>query len=372
MLLMSLFRAQNRHARTGGRVVLQIERLESRETPANLTVNTLADTHLANPARMPPGSDANGNISLRPAIEYANMIGGQSTINFAANVQGGTIELTLNSELNLNADIAINGNVTVARPAGQNVPAFRIIYVAEGRNCLLSGMTLVNGSFTAGGAISNSGHLTTYGLIIHDNIADFGGGVFNGGWLTMTYGIISYNDADFGGGIHNDYGGKTLILQSGIQISDNVATTGNGGGIYNNFESTCAAYGAVVVRNRATKGVASGGYGAGVYHMGTFEMTNGALSDNNADLHGGGICNETNFASSAATAFFHQVEIKENSAARDGGGFYVDSGAVGLDSSTLSGNTAHSGNGGYVNTLNGGEYVDGGNNTIVDDIVYLV
>ena len=99
--------------------------MEDRLTPdvATYTVNSLQDTNALNAANGP--QDANGNISLRSAIQWANAINANnndiSTINFVVPANAGSagsdggggaplqvIDLTL-GELPLNSNIRIDG-----------------------------------------------------------------------------------------------------------------------------------------------------------------------------------------------------------------------------------------------------------------------
>jgi hypothetical protein len=196
--------------------VLRVEALERRDVPNNYTVNTLNDTHEANPL-IGPGLDSDHHISLRSAIEDANRVGGQSAITFGGNAAQGLVSLTLNRELDLTANISINGagQIAVAPAGGVGAPLSRIFHVESASNDLLIALELFNGDQVSGGAIrvEQGGTLTTEGLDIHDNHATgAGGAVANNGFLSISGGRIWNNESDHdAGGISNS---GTLILQS--------------------------------------------------------------------------------------------------------------------------------------------------------------
>jgi hypothetical protein len=354
--------------------------------PAVYVVNSTADLAeaidpMTNLPQFGPGvADNKGTITLRSAIQDANRIGGQSSISFAQGVTG-TVWLTLNSRLDLNADITIDGGGnTVERPLGAGVPQFNLFENHMGKTSTLNGLTLINGDDLFGGAIENEGTLTTQGLLIHDNHADLGGGgIMNTstGWLWVYGGRIWNNDAGTsgGGGIEND--GNVGL--SGVSIDSNFTEGGGGGGIINITGAFCNTLAPVnISNNRAMHligNMAPDGFGGGVYNQGSFFMNGGALGawgflgGNQADSDGGGIYS----TGVGAVVSFTGVSITQNNAIRDGGGFYLNSGSLTLDSSTISGNVAGGpGNGGVVNAANGANYVQHPNNTINDIIIWIV
>jgi len=73
---------------------LLLEQLEDRSIPSTFVVNELLDTHALSRVS---GMDASGQVSLRSAIEAADHLGGNQTIQFDASVFAApeTITLTL-------------------------------------------------------------------------------------------------------------------------------------------------------------------------------------------------------------------------------------------------------------------------------------
>jgi hypothetical protein len=115
---------------------LRLERLEARDVPVSLTVTTDSDSHYANPP-IGPGRNANGQVSLRSAVEYLNTQTGQNSITFSQDVLGKTIWLSLGSELNLDAnnhDRRWCGSRTPARRNGASFPHLRGASDAKLRN----------------------------------------------------------------------------------------------------------------------------------------------------------------------------------------------------------------------------------------------
>src|SRR5579875_164707 len=175
-------RAQHRSwrrasAQTCRRTTLLLEVLEDRVAPAVFNVTTTADTHAVN---LTTGVDANGQISLRSALEAANHLGGNNTINLSDN----TYKLTLSGNLTINNDLTIAG-VTGTEIDGGNLD--RIFTVSAGQVVTISDVSLQNGlSSTQGGGIYNSGNLT----LLNDSLSSVkvqgstgsdaeGGGIFN-------------------------------------------------------------------------------------------------------------------------------------------------------------------------------------------------
>src|SRR5438552_5900629 len=63
-------------------VPLELEMLETRTVPANITVTTTADLGAVNPAVSE--LTASGNVSLRSAVQRADFLGGTNTITLPA------------------------------------------------------------------------------------------------------------------------------------------------------------------------------------------------------------------------------------------------------------------------------------------------
>ena len=266
------------------------------------TVNSLADTPDAAQGNG-TCADAGGQCTLRAAIEEANALGGDDTINFSVT---GTINLTgpLPSLTNITINGPGSGQLTVRRDTGGN---YRIFHI-NGFIVNISGLTVTNGRTedgTAGapffgnpggdgGGISATGTVTLTDVVVTGNRTGnggagggggggwggFGGGIFGGGTWTLTNVIISNNTTGNGDtGASGGGGGRgggiffhgTSLTITNSTISGN--TTGNGAA--------------------GTNGGASGGGGgdgAGIQmNNGTLTMTNVVVTGNNSgDAKSGG------------------------------------------------------------------------------------
>lgn len=173
----------------------------------------------------------------------------------------------------------------------------------------------LSNSASSGGAIYNSGTITTIsGTFGGDNSSDgntvtaSGGAIYNAGSITTLSGTFKNNSAASGGAIYNN-GTITNALSSGTSFTNNSATTGNGGAVFNNTGRTINLDGANFTTNRATNGSGGGLYNAGtttisgatysgnsassggaIFNSGTATITNSTFSNNSA-TSGGAICN---------------------------------------------------------------------------------
>jgi hypothetical protein len=257
-------------------------------------VDTLADTN--------DGNFTAGHLSLRNAINGA--INGE-TINFASNLAGGTITLTL-GELDINKSLTIQGlgadKLTVS---GNN--KFRDFNIASGANVTISGLDIING---------NSGS------------NQFGGGIYNQGILTLAGDIIKGNTSDLGGGgIFNNQPG-TLILAN-TTVSNN--TGGNGGGLEN------VGGNVTIAASLFTLNTSPNGLGGAISNSGTLNIV-GATFDHNSSVIGGGALFDNGTATIANSAFNYNTTQGKGGAIDDGA--FAGLGSVTVKATTFFGNTA--------------------------------
>src|SRR5262245_52441233 len=285
----------------------RLEALEDRCVP---TSTTLKVTSLLD----------NGPGSLRYEIAQAQS---NDTIVFdfgnrKANSTPHTITLT-SGELYINKNLTIQGPgaglLTVTSTNVLYSPSYgpsRIFEVYSAK-VTLSAMTISHGDGeryyrgpdpfgTAdyydgnGGGVLNLGTLTINGCFLISNSAyassgiyvGGGGAIANFGTLTVSNSTLSNNyTSGNGGGIYNDFRGTLTV--SGCTVSGNIGGgTGinQGGGIYNG--------GALAVSNSTLSGNSSY-YGGGIYSAyGTATVSGCTLSENDADFGGGGIYNAGN------------------------------------------------------------------------------
>lgn len=240
--------------------------------------------------------------------------GGEFSSNIATSGSGGALycesDVTAGNQIKLNENqaaqsggaiyavgnvIASDGSI-IANEAGTFGGA---IYIAgtssQLENLVISGNKAETGS--GGGIyIANGAGATLTGMTIgatdSANTALTGGGVYNAGALTViggttAYNIASANGAAAGAGI---YSVGELTITGNASVSDNNATYGWGGGVYNagTFIVQAADSGSPSISsNKAVNG-------AGVYTNGTnalFTMSAGTIGGNAATNSGGGVYN---------------------------------------------------------------------------------
>ena len=170
--------------------------------PIPLVVNTTADG-----IDVPPGK-----LSLRGAIDLADILGGNQTITFDPTVFATPQTITLTEgELELSDT---TGSETIIGPAaGVTISGgglSRVFDVDGGVTAILSGLIISGGSTTGyGGGIYNNGSTTLSGCTVSGNSAAAGGGLFSTkrGTVTITGCAIAGNSGGMGGGVYNDGGG---------------------------------------------------------------------------------------------------------------------------------------------------------------------
>jgi CSLREA domain-containing protein len=224
---------------------------------ATFTVNDTGDAGDNNPGDGTCAT-AGGVCTLRAAIEEANALAGDDTINFAVT---GTITLG-------GTQLTIDSNLTITGPGADQLT--------------------ISGNDASRVFDINSGTVTISGLTITDGNAAGGGGIYNyvTGDLTLNNCTVSGNKATgAGGGIYNYYGDLTL---NNCTVSGNKAT-GVGGGIYN-------FYGDLTLNNCTVSGNTAGGDGGGIrnYYYSDVTLNNCTVSGNEANDNGGGICDYGN------------------------------------------------------------------------------
>jgi CSLREA domain-containing protein len=302
------------------------------QTPAThaattFTVNSLGDTSdgLAGNGIC---ADLAGDCTLRAAIEEANALAGDDTIQFSVT---GTINLTGPLPV-LQTNITIVGpgssQLIVRRNSGGNYSVLTTNAVVK-----ISGLMITNGRTPDG---------------TNDGVAPGGGGIRQtGGNLTLRDVVISGNTT--GNGFNNPTGhfggfggfGGGILGQGTLTMIDCVVTnnaTGNGG--------TGGSSGG------------SGGRGAGIYFApGTLTMRNVLITANRTGNSGGPSGGNSGYGGGLWTGgdFFPQqntivdmenVVISNNSTGNNistgdaggGGGYYIHQGIVTLRNTTVSNN----------------------------------
>ncbi|HBI44522.1 MAG TPA: hypothetical protein DDY78_16975 [Planctomycetales bacterium] len=317
--------------------------------------------------------------SLRADIAAAQ---NGDTIVFAPNLDGQTITLT-KGELLINKNLTIAGfsdrGLTVS---GNN--ASRVFEVATGTQVTLSGLTISNGMAVAGdggGILVDAGAvLTVSNSTLSGNSATFnrkgvggqGGGIYNGGTTTVSGSTLSGNSGNGGSGAIYNFATLTVNNNSAVSgnsyygivnygtatVSGSTVSNNSGSGIYNFSPSTLTVSDSTLSHNSATDG-------GGIYNNGTATLSGCTLSDNSATEYGGGIYSGGGHDSLTVSG----CTLSGNSAA-DGGGIYVYGGTVTVSGSTLSGNTAKYGGGGIDNQSNMGTVTVENSSTITGNTAH--
>ena len=209
------------------------------------THRPLATNLVVNAADHGPGS-------LRQAILDAT---NDATITFATNLSGQTIRLT-SGGISLRKSVGISAESLVKGICLDGNQSDRILLVSQGASVWLGNFTLTNGyTYSAAGAIINSGTLTLAGCTITGNRAnnDGGGGaILNAGNLNLHLCTLTGNSTpQDGGAVLNAVGASLRIDQS--TLTGNSA--GRGGGIFN--KGTLKVIGSIVAGNLGTNIVGS-------------------------------------------------------------------------------------------------------------------
>lgn len=279
-----------------------------------------------------PGISISGNNQSRiveiatdviATLKQLTIRGGKSTEGGAGIYNRGILTLVNNT---------VTSNEAVYSGGGGILNDYNASLTLSGS--LISGNT----AYSGGGIINLSGSLKLTGSTVESNVAtsDGGGGILNtSGSLLLTNVIVSRNSALGGGGIENYSGTVTLtsstisdnalggianyygimtatnctilrntgrsgggILNNAIMtlirstISKNIATDGNGGGIYNGSYGILTLMDSTVHSNTAFNGNAwSGGTGGGISSssFGPLTLVGSTIHSNTAEILGGGI-----------------------------------------------------------------------------------
>lgn len=282
--------------------------------PAGPVVNSLLDDG--------DGTCTRTKCTLRDAI---NVAAPGETITFGRNVEG---TIVLGGELAVTKDLTISGpGAAVLSVSGNG--ASRVLHIpniSTSATVALSGLTLTNGSSgSRGGAIYiNSGaDLSLTDVVVSSSSAGIdGGGIHNnGGSLTLSNTTVDGNTAvRYGGGISSSNGSVTLTTST---VSGNTTSADFGGGA-----GIAIDFGTLALVHSAVTGNASVG----------------------TTVRGGGIAISNSAAQLLNTIVSNNV-LSGSGPGVTGGGIYTGSGALVLDTVTVSGNTvgANGSGGGIYN-----------------------
>ena len=249
------------------------------------------------------------------------------------------------------------------------------VYVASGSGTFnMYGGSITGNNATYGGGVYKCGSNSSfnmYGGSITGNTANsYGGGMYvDGGEFTMSGGTIGgtktgeTNTATYGGGgvyVYGSAGAVGTFKMSGGSITGNNATYGGGVEVYG---------GKFTMKDSASITGNKADYGGGVNVTfngeikGTFEMKGGSITGNTANSTkegGGGVYAKTNFEMTGGS-------IGGNTTKGYGGGVYVTGkGSFTMSGGSITGNNANS-NGGGVYVMYSDSFTVSGEVTVTDN-----
>jgi CSLREA domain-containing protein len=199
---------------------------------ASYVVNTLTDEN----------TSGDGLCSLREAIASANNSGNgdcgansasADTITFNSGLSGGTI--TLSSSLPaINFDLTIDGSSLASQITISGANSYQITNVDPGVHATLDSLIFAHGNAPTGGGIFNEGILTINNSIFSDNRATGG----NGGAIYNNSGTLTITGSTFSGNNHAETDGGALYINVGTVTISNSTFSSNtalnaAGGVYN-------------------------------------------------------------------------------------------------------------------------------------------
>ena len=224
------------------------------------------------------------------------------------------------------------------------------IYIDAGTLMMTGGSVHQNHSVSAGGGlVVSSGSLTLNATEVSNNITAnaHGGGIWNdAGTVNLTDAIVNSNQANSnGGGIQNSSG---VLTMNGGQMEHNTAlglATSSGGALFN-VDGQATFTGTIIADNQAT----SGGAIRNVNATATLHVTEAQITGNIATTGNGG-----GLLINKGEAYFAGTTLANNQAGGAGGAIRGNNSVVVLVNSTISGNTATGGGGAlHTNTTAAG------------------
>jgi predicted outer membrane repeat protein len=207
---------------------------------------TQADPFLVT-TRADPGRQY-GQLSLREAVNLANILPGAHAISFDPTLDGGAIILTA-GQLELSATGGVLTLDGASRFTIDGNAATRLFQIHLGTQAVVRGFDLGDGNAVEGGAVLNRGNLTVDDCTLWGDIADYGGAISNAGVLTLSSSTVEFDIAGLGAGILN---GGQLIAYNSTFVYNSAITAG--GAIFNAPGGTATLTSLTISRNSANVG----------------------------------------------------------------------------------------------------------------------
>jgi hypothetical protein len=324
--------------------------------------------------------------------------GGMRTLSLGASPAYNGSMFYIADPSNVDAGLILDQNVTLI---GKNANDAPVVYVEDHGELIMEAGSVITGntntgSYGGGGvATDGDGIFTMNGGDIYNNEAAYGGGVYssaNTPWGFTMRGQASirhnrttgYGYGYGGGGVYFN-GSGTFTMEMNASIENNVSMDGgggiyiasgnftiqnfsgdsvsifrnesidSGGGVFFNSTGTFAIVNSVISTGSASiseNRTWPGSYGGGVYlYDGTFDMSSGTITDNEAEM-GGGVYVYTygNFAMGGSAS------ISDNTATTTAGGVYFSGTTFTMEDDASISNNEATGTGSY----GGGVYLGSG------------
>ncbi|MDF1816297.1 MAG: right-handed parallel beta-helix repeat-containing protein, partial [Verrucomicrobiales bacterium] len=327
------------------------------------------------------GNSASGNGGAIYISNSADIIFSADTStslqNNYAEDDGGGIYMTDASTVNLGV-VDIKGNTAFLGNGGGFRTSHQENVVTITGGTLENNTAGISDNDGSGGGFWNQGTVNIKGVDIQNNLAYNSGGAFYNAYNNSVVNledvnILSNTAEDNAGGFRADDGTIifTNVLNTETKISGNrvgvdldaagaetaILDDKSGGGFYANRRSVVSIANGIIQDNT------SSGHGAGFWASdeSTVTITDGNILSNeiaptiaNNDERGGGF-----WVSGDATVNLDATDVTDNTAARQGGGFFVggESATVNINDADISGNTGN--NGLQSGVYGGGFYAEG-------------
>lgn len=263
--------------------------------------------------------------ALRSAISSNN-----GAIQFDCGAAPHTI--TLGSQLSIDDDLVIDGGglITLSGGGTTRIIDFRPPY-QQPRTLTVQNITFRDGS-TAGlpGSTTDSG----------------GGAIYRGSYGTLEVINCSFYDnvgpatgPDVAGGAIYSFGGTTTTIVGSVFIDNRCSN----GGALGFLAAHLDLVNSIVEGNLASGTEGNGGSGGGIYSDGnsqTMSVCGSSLSDNTANVRGGGFMRVSNNGVGPMT--FDRTTVNGNVGSVQAGGLYLQGLQTTITDSTISGNTSAS------------------------------
>ena len=249
--------------------------------------------------------------SLREAVEYANLLGTNSTITFSTNLfTGGAAVITLTNKILVDN---ITGKTTIAGPGPQLLTITGVgagnwgLFEMDNGSGEFDRITFANRRTAADGAVLRSyGTLTLATCVFSNNAGGSGGAIYNGGSGTVLNSTFLGNTAAFiGGAIANE---GVLSVANSTFFGN--AATNSGGAMANLFGASQIAINCSTITANAAA-VTGGGLGG----SGVLTINNSIVSGNSAPAGinvSGPFAAASSLIDSAATNIFATGQLADN------------------------------------------------------------